>query len=131
VVATDERGDVLLKITGQKINELARANQELKSFDFFSPKTRNGVTVFRGVDFENRKALYVHHKNRIQKILTQGDTVLTDQGLGRIQYPNEHSIFYGAAGVGPQGEILQQVTLTDPDHPRTLMGVGLVILERE
>lgn len=126
VVATDDKGEVLLLLQDGSIKEVARAGKDVKSFDYFSPKMRGETLVFRGVDFENRKALWVYKRGELSRLVTQGDVVHTDLGAARIHYHNQDSIFYGAPGIGPQGEIVQQATLTDLEHPTTLLGIGLI-----
>jgi hypothetical protein len=126
VIATDEKGEVLLLIDDQKTIEVARAGIDLKSFDFFAPKLRANTLVFRGEDLEGRKALWVYKNEKLSRLVTQGDIVHTDIGFGRIDYKSKDAIFYGAPGVGPHGEIVQQATLSDADYPSTLLGIGLI-----
>jgi hypothetical protein len=49
--------------------EVARVGKDLSSFDFFSPKMKNGILVFRGIDLEKRKALWVFENKFLSKIL--------------------------------------------------------------
>lgn len=131
LIVTDSQGEALMILNGAKKSVVARAGRELKSFDYFSPKMRNGILLFRGVDFESRKALYIYENGSVRKLLTQGDTVMTDKGLARVDYQDQDALFYGAPGIGPKGEIYQQATLTDADSPMTLLGIGLIKFEKE
>ncbi len=126
VIATDDKSEVLLLLENGSYKEIARAGVEIKSFDYFSPKLKGDTLVFRGVDLENRKAVWVYKRGKLQRLLTQGDVVQTDLGVARIDYKDQDSILYGSPGVGPQGEIVQQATLTDADHPNTVLGIGLI-----
>jgi hypothetical protein len=92
---------------------------------------RNGVLVFRGLDLERRKSVWVHEKGELKKLLTQGDIVKTDKGLARVDYKSSDALLYGAPGIGPEGVIFQQATLTDIDSPLTLLGIGLIKFVRE
>ena len=113
------------------MQEVARAGKDLKRFDFFSPKLRRGVLVFRGEDLENRKAVWIYESGVLKRLLTQGDVVKTDKGLARVDYQSQDAIFYGAPGISENGEIYLQATLTDIDSPLTLLGVGLIKLKKE
>lgn len=131
LVVTDTQGEAMLMIKNGVRSVVARAGVHLKSFDFFSPKMRSGVLVFRGVDFQNRKAVFVFENNQLKTLLTQGDVVQTDKGPARVHYQEQDAILYGAPGIGPKGEIYQQATLTDIDSPMTLLGIGLIRFNKE
>lgn len=131
LVVTDDEGEALVILKQGKITEVARAGKELTGFDYFSPKMRRGILVFRGVDLEKRKAVWVYEEGVLKKLLTQGDVVKTDKGLARIDYQNQDALFYGAPGISSDGEIFQQATLTDIDSPMTLLGIGLIKLRKE
>ncbi len=131
LVVTDDEGEALVIISEGKMTEVARVGNDLISFDYFSPKMRNGVLVFRGLDLERRKAVWVYEKGELKKLLTQGDIVKTDKGLARVDYKDSNALLYGAPGIGPDGEIFQQATLTDIDSPLTLLGIGLIKFVRE
>lgn len=130
-VGEDDEGEGLFLWDQGEISVIVRRGGEIKSFDFFSPKLRNGVLVFRGVDQENRKAIWVHSKGKLSRLATQGDIVQTDKGMARIHYVNQDAIFYGAPGIASNGDIYQQATLTDADSPSTLLGIGLIKFNRE
>ena len=131
LVVTDERGEALVILQNGRMTEVARVGVELSRFDYFSPKMRGGVLVFRGVDNEKRKALWVYERGVLKRLLTQGDVVKTDKGLARVDYKNADAVLFGAPGIGPNGEIYQQATLTDIDSPLTLLGIGLIKFLKE
>lgn len=131
LVATDDHGEAMFLLKNGKMQEVARAGKDLKRFDFFSPKLRQGVLVFRGEDLENRKAVWIYESGVLKRLLTQGDVVKTDKGLARVDYQSQDAIFYGAPGIGENGDIYLQATLTDIDSPATLLGVGLIKLKKE
>ena len=131
LVVTDARGEALVILQEGKMTEVARVGVELSGFDYFSPKMRGGVLVFRGVDNEKRKALWVYERGVLKRLLTQGDVVKTDKGLARVDYKNVDAVLFGAPGIGPNGEIYQQATLTDIDSPLTLLGIGLIKFLKE
>lgn len=131
VIVTDDKSEALLLINGDKKVEVARAGIDLVSFDYFSPKLRNGILVFRGLDLKNQKSIWVYQNGNLSKLLTQGDVVQTDKGPARTDYQNQDAIFYGAPGIGPHGEIYLQSTLTDIDFPMTHMGIGLIRFNKE
>lgn len=126
VVAKDAQGEALIVTDGESTKVIARVGRDLKAIDFFTPKMKNGIIAFRAVDKQNRKALYVYEQGQLKPLLTEGDTVKTDVGLGRVYYQSKDAIFYGAPGIAQDGTIIQQATLTDADSPSTLLGVGLI-----
>jgi hypothetical protein len=131
LVVDDYLGESLVILQDGQTTEVARAGKQLTGFDYFSPKMRNGVLVFRGVDLEKRKAVWVYQNGELKKLLTQGDVVMTDKGLARVHYQDHDALFYGASGIGPDGDIYQQATLTDIDSPVTLLGIGLIKFKKE
>lgn len=130
-IANDGTSDALIIIENKKVTVVARAGVDLKRFDYFAPKMRNGTIVVRGEDFEGRKVTYVHDKDGFRKLLTQGDVVQTDVGAARVHYQSQDAIFYGAPGLDERGNVYLQATLTDADHPRTLLGIGLIKFQKE
>lgn len=130
-VATDDQGEALILIEDGKVEVIARAGKELKSFDGFGVKMRAGTIVLRGEDFQGHKAVYVKDQGPFRKLLSQGDIVHTDMGPGKVYYKDRHAIFYGAPGLDDKGNVYLQATLTDPDYPETLMGVGLIKFTKE
>ena len=131
VVVTDDEGEALVILKHGKMIEVARSGKELMSFDYFAPKMRNGILVFRGVDLEKRKALWVYQAGVLKKLVTQGDVMQTDKGPARIDYQSQDALFYGSPGIGPKGEIYQQATLSDIDWPTTRLGIGLIKFIKE
>lgn len=130
-IATDDQGEALIVIEDGKVEVIARAGKELKSFDHFNSRMRAGTIVIRGEDFEGHKAVYVKDHGPFRKLLLQGDIVHTDMGPGRVYYQERNAMFYGAPGLDEKGNVYIQATLTDPDYPSTLMGVGLVKFTKE
>lgn len=131
LVANDGKKDSLLMIDKGSVSIIATAGVELKSFDYFTPKLQNNVLVVRGMDFDGMKAVYVKDENNFRKLISQGDIVLTDLGPGKVFYKSQDAIFYGAPGVDAGGNVYLQATLTDPDHPATLLGIGLIKFHNE
>ena len=131
LIANDGVKDHLLLIQENKVEVIATAGKELKSFDFFSPKMRAGTIVVRGVDLNGEKATYVKDDKTFRKLIAQGDIVQTDLGPGRVHYKSQDAIFYGAPGLDENGNIYLQATLTDPDYPETLMGISLIKFTKE
>jgi hypothetical protein len=130
-IAGDGKSESLILLDKGTTKVLVKTGVDLKSFDYFSPKMRGGVIVFRGEDFEGRKVTYVYDEKGFRRLLTQGDTVQTDKGIGRVHYENRDAIFYGAPGIDEKGNVVLQATLTDADHPRTLLGIGIIKFEKE
>ena len=131
VIAKDNIGDVLLLIENGLVNDVARLGDEIASFDYFSLKMRAGTLVFRGTTSEGRKAIWVYAEGKLKRLITQGDPVYTDRGLAQVNYPNEHSIFWGSPGIGPRGEVVIQATLVDDEHLNTLLGIGLILFDKQ
>jgi hypothetical protein len=130
-IAKDARGEALITAENGKIQIIAREGVDLKRFDYFAAKIQNGIIVVRGEDFDGRKAVYVKDQGPFRKLITQGDVVKTDLGVGRVHYENRDAIFYGAPGLDEDGNVYLQATLTDIDYPKTLLGVGLIKFSKE
>jgi hypothetical protein len=131
VIGIDEFGEGLFLIEDEKIIEVVRVGREIKSLDYFSPKLRHKILVFRGEDLKGRKAFWTFENRKLNRLVTQGDVVLTDKGLARVDGPSQDAVFYGAAGIGPDGEIVLQAVLKDFDHDPTVLGISLLKFTRE
>lgn len=131
VIARDSEGEALLEISGGKQKVLARAGVDLKEFESFQIAYNKGTVVFRGIDLSGRKVIYAHD-GQLKRVLTQGDTVITDLGtIATVNYKNKDSIIYNNPTIGPDGEIVIQGTLTDFDDNKTLVGVGIIRIKRD
>jgi hypothetical protein len=130
-LATDDKGEALILINNGKIEVIARAGVDLARFDYFAPKMRAGTIVVRGEDFQGNKAIYVRVEKSFRKLLTQGDVIQSDVGAAKVFYQSRDAIFYGAPGVDERGNVVLQATLTDPDHPATLLGIGIIRFNKE
>ncbi len=131
LVVTDQLSEVLVIIENGKLTPVARVGEQVKSFDYFSPKLKNGILAFRGNDLEGRKTLWVFENGHLKRLLTQGDVIHTDKGLARVDYNNQDALFFSSPGISKNGDIFFQVALTDLESPRTLLGIGLIELKRE
>lgn len=131
LIGTDDQGEALYLIDQNHMIEVARVGRDLAGFDYFSPKLKNGVLAFRGMDLENRRTLWVYESGKLTKLLTRGDVVQTDKGAARFDYSSQDALFYGAPGIGPTGEIYLQATLTAIDTSMTLLGIGLIKFHKE
>jgi hypothetical protein len=131
VIANDGKKNSLLLIQDGVVKVVATEGVELSKFDHFSPKLLGDILVVRGEDFEGQKAVYVLDDKPFRKLISQGDIVKTDRGDARVYYEQRDAIFYGAPGLDHKGNVYLQATLTDADHPKTLLGVGLIRFLRE
>ena len=131
VIANDGKKNSLLLIENDIVKIIATEGVELLRFDYFSPKLLQNTIVVRGEDFEGNKAVYVRDEKSFRKLISQGDIVKTDRGDARVFYEQRDAIFYGAPGLDQNGNVYLQATLTDADHPKTLLGVGLIKFLRE
>lgn len=131
LVVSDDEGEAMALVSQGKMRIIARAGKDLKSFDYFSPKLRNGVLAFRGVDLKNRKTVFIYTASGLETLITEGGVIQTDKGPARAYYKNQDAIFYGAPGIAENGDIYQQITLTDIDSPMTLLGIGLIHFKKE
>ncbi len=124
VNGTDAIG--MVNFAGQVEVLVEAGKNDVKSIDFFAPsinKTQN--VLFRGLDFEGRRALFLWQRGKVTKILTQGDVVHTDKGVARIDYKDSDSVFMSAPTISGN-KILIQTALIDFDDSKTLIGVGLI-----
>ena len=110
-----------------RVEVLAQTGTTLvKEIDYFSPAiNKKQMIVFRGVDQEDRRALFLWRYGKVSPILRQGDVVHTDKGLARIDYSTPTAIFMSAPFID-ESRVLIQTALVDIDDPKTLIGVGLI-----
>lgn len=132
VIAKDNKGEALVEISDEGLREVAREGVDVQSFESFAIAYNNNSVVFRAIDFSNRRVVYVASKNGLERVLTQGDTVLTPQGIvGVVDYPNPHSIIYNNPTIGSNGEVVIQATLLDFDDRKTLLGIGVISIKKD
>lgn len=131
VIAYDGKKEALLEVSSSGEKILAREGEEVKKFESFSISYSNGSVVFRAIDHENRKVLYVHDGKKLQRVLTQGDTLVLPNGrTGVIDYPNINSIIYNNPAIGENGEVIIQATMLDFEDKNTLVGVGIISIKK-
>jgi hypothetical protein len=131
VIATDSQGEALILVDGTRTQIIARTGVDLKSFDFFKPKMKAGTIVVRGEDSKGNKVIYVKDSGRFRKLLAQGDIIKTDLGPGKVFYKDKDAIIYGAPGIDEKGGVVLQATLTDPNQPSNLLGIGVIKFNKE
>jgi hypothetical protein len=130
-VARDNKGEALILIENQKVSVIARAGVDLASFDYFTPKMKAGIIVFRGEDFNGKKVIYISDAKGFRKLISEGDLVKADIGLVQVGYKSKDAIFYGAPGIDGNGNIFLQATLTKINNPREFMGIGILKFNKE
>lgn len=132
VVARDTQGEAIVEIHQGKQRVLAREGIEVKKIEPFSIAYNGGSLVFRGIDHQNRKTIYVHNGSELKRILTQEDSVQTPWGvLGEVNYSHPDSIIYNNPGIGENGDVVIQATLVDFDDRKTLLGVGVISIKKD
>lgn len=132
VIARDQEGEAIVEISGDKERILAREGIDVKKFESFSIAYNGGSLVFRAIDHQNRKVLYVHNGVKLTRVLTQGDTILTPWGItAEVNYSNPDSIIYNNPGIGENGDVVIQATLVDFDDKKTLLGVGVISIKKD
>ncbi len=130
-IANDGASEKLILVTPQGTQIIATAGVDLGRFDLFSPKMGGGTILIRGEDFRGNKVTYVKDEGPFRSLISQGDIVHTDRGAARVFYHNQDAIFYGSQGIDEKGNVVLQATLTDADHPGTLLGVGIIRFNKE
>jgi hypothetical protein len=128
---TDQLSEALVLLQNGDMTTVARVGDQVQSFDYFSPKLKNGRVAFRGNDLEGRKTLWVFENGSLKRLLTEGDVIHTDKGLARVDYNSRESLFFSSPGINKNGDVYFQVALTDLEAPRTLLGIGLIEFKRE
>lgn len=132
VIAKDQEGEAIVEVSGHQQRVLAREGVDVKKFESFSIAYNGGSLVFRAIDHQNRKVLYVHDGVKLSRLLTQGDVVLTPWGItSEVNYSNPDSIIYNNPGIGENGDVVIQATLVDFDDKKTLLGVGVISIKKD
>ncbi len=80
---------------------------DLSEIESFAPKVNNkGLVLFRGKDTSGLRSLYVASLEGVQKIISEGTEVMTDQGPGKILSNPNYPGFGGEVDMNDKGEIV-------------------------
>lgn len=101
-------GKVLVRTDGTTVEHVAdtSADSPIASFDFFAPDVNTrGEVVFRGVDKDGNKGIWVADGDEIRPALVQGDVVQTDLGLAQLGQHDSSPIFGGSPRINNRGDV--------------------------
>ena len=90
---------------------------EISEIDFSTIKTNEaGLTVFRAKDKNDKFGIYLADSRNINKIIGEGDEVLTDFGTGAILSNPNYPAFTGEVDMNDQNEIVFNCLVVDNNN---------------
>ncbi len=80
---------------------------DILEIELFTPMVNDqGLVAFRARDLEGKRALYVASTEGIKKLITEGDELMTDQGLAKILSNPNYPGFTGEIDINDSGDII-------------------------
>ncbi|WP_131105977.1 cell wall-binding repeat-containing protein [Ornithinimicrobium sufpigmenti] len=107
---------VLVRTDGTTVEHVAdvSADSPLASFEFFAPDVNTrGEVVFRAVDKDGKRGVWVADGEDLRPVLVEGDVVETDLGLGQLGQHDSSPVFGGSPQINNRGD----VSITSGVHP--------------
>lgn len=97
VVAKDGKFKTLVK---EKENDI----KEIESFEV--KINNNGLVAFRAKDSRGKRSIFIADEEGMKKLISEGDEIPTDKGLGKILANPQYPGFGGNIDLNDQGEIV-------------------------
>ena len=92
---------------------------DISEIEMFTPKINDlGVVLFRAKDGQGLRSLFLADDSGVKKIISEGDEINTDLGLGRILSNPNYPGFGGEVDMNDQGEIVFHCLVVSADNNR-------------
>ncbi len=102
---------------------------EVGDIEFFSPDINaHGWVVFRALDSDGTRAIWVGDGSALERVATGGDQVPTDLGTGMIaQETADNPVFDGGPSINDNGDVAFACGLAPTDDDQVEWGTGLYL----
>jgi hypothetical protein len=106
-VLEDSSKAIILYKEGQLKNVAIEKSEQISEIEHFAPKVNDqGLILFRAKDQKGIRGLYLAGPEGIQRLIGEGDSVMTDLGMGKILSNPNYPGFGGEVDMNDQGEIV-------------------------
>lgn len=103
----DSRKAIVLWRDGVLYTLASEGDNNISEIEMFAPKINNqGIVLFRALDNKGARGLYLANQKGIERIIGEGDEVMTDIGPGKILSNPNYPGFGGEVDINDQGEIV-------------------------
>ena len=108
-VLEDNTKVIMLYKDGVLKNLAAEKSDDILEIEYFSPKVNDlGQVVFRAKNGEGKRGVYLADVDGVKRIIGEGDTVITDLGLGKILSNPNYPGLGGDVDMNDHGDIVFQ-----------------------
>ena len=103
----DSRKAIVLWRDGVLHTIASEGDNNISEIEMFAPKINNqGIVLFRALDNTGARGLYLANQKGVERIIGEGDEVMTDLGAGKILSNPNYPGFSGEVDFNDQGEIV-------------------------
>ncbi|QRK05890.1 hypothetical protein JQX13_37995 [Archangium violaceum] len=114
--------------TGLKV--LAQEGQErIRTLEYFPPDLNDkGLAVFRAIDSDGLRAVWVSDGASMKRVVTEHDIVPSDLGDARVdQETPSNPVFAGSAQINERGDVSFAAGLAPPDDDQEEWGTAVYV----
>ena len=102
---------------------------DISKIELFSPKINdNGFVVFRAIDSKGLRSIFLANpfssEPEVKSILTEGDSIMTDQGPAEILHRENFPAFSGHVDINNKNEIVVSLVLAI-DNQKWILGTSI------
>ncbi|NVJ23296.1 hypothetical protein HUW62_18905 [Myxococcus sp. AM011] len=117
---------------GAELRVVAQNGQEgIREVEFFPPDMNDeGLIVFRAIDSDSRRAVWVSDGRMLRRVVSEHDIVDSDLGPARIdQETPSGPVFAGSVSISPRGDVSVVAGLAPPDNDQEEWGTAIFVAQ--
>lgn len=115
IVTLTNNKKALVMAKDGKFQKLAVESENgISEIESFEPKiNNNGLVAFRAKDLKGKRSIFVATADEVKKLISEGDEVETDKGMGRILSNPQYPGFGGDVDLNDNGDIVYYCLIVD------------------
>ncbi|WNG36418.1 hypothetical protein F0U61_24130 [Archangium violaceum] len=128
--STGKNLDTLWLWDGTGLKVLAQAGQErIRAMEIFPPDLNDrGLAVFRAIDSDGLRAVWVSDGASMKRVVTEHDIVPSDLGEARVdQETPSNPVFAGSGQINERGDVSFAAGLAPPDNDQEEWGTAVYV----
>ncbi|WP_254626246.1 MXAN_5453 family MXYO-CTERM-anchored protein [Myxococcus sp. CA039A] len=117
---------------GAELRVVAQNGQGgIKEVEFFPPDMNDeGLIVFRAIDSNSRRAVWVSDGRTLKRVVSEHDIVDSDQGPARVdQETPSNPVFAGSVSISPRGDVSVVAGLAPPENDQEEWGTAIFVAQ--
>lgn len=114
ILADSKKKTIVVARENTLKNVATEGADDISEIELFAPKVNDqGIVVFRAKDMSGKRGIYLADTTGVKKIISEGDVITTDLGLGKILSNPNFPGFSGAVDMNDDGVIVFYCMVVD------------------